>query len=102
MEELSRSVREAGCWVRRCFCGEEEEHGEEKDSRKEEEEEEEEEACSGKNRSWTSLAAAEVSLQESGETPDRCSASLKGGPLYVPLVEVRHRPVEMPSALSHS
>ncbi|XP_078786413.1 cyclin-dependent kinase 15 isoform X2 [Oryzias latipes] len=87
MEELSRSVREAGCWVRRCFCGEEEEHGEEKDSRKEEEEEEEE-ACSGKNRSWTSLAAAEVSLQESGETPDRCSASLKGGPLYVPLVEV--------------
>ncbi|XP_036066755.1 cyclin-dependent kinase 15 isoform X2 [Oryzias melastigma] len=59
MEKLSRSVREAGCWIRRCFCGEEEEHGEEKDSR-EEEEEEEDQACSGKNRSWTSLAAAEV------------------------------------------
>uniref|UniRef100_A0A3P9J8G9 Cyclin-dependent kinase 15 n=1 Tax=Oryzias latipes TaxID=8090 RepID=A0A3P9J8G9_ORYLA len=71
MEELSRSVREAGCWVRRCFCGEEEEHGEEKDSRKEEEEEEEEEACSGKNRSWTSLAAAEVDSETGSSSVSR-------------------------------
>lgn len=62
MEELSRWVREAGRFVRRCCCGEEEENEEEKRRREEQEEEEVkmEELSFRKSRSSTSLPPAEV------------------------------------------
>ncbi|XP_044043514.1 cyclin-dependent kinase 15 isoform X2 [Siniperca chuatsi] len=66
MEGLSRWVREARFWVRRCCCGEEEEDEEEKGRREEEEEDEEEEEVKmeelsfRKSRSSTSLPPAEL------------------------------------------
>ncbi|XP_018518267.2 LOW QUALITY PROTEIN: cyclin-dependent kinase 15-like [Lates calcarifer] len=74
MENLSRWVREAGWWVRRCCCGEEDEDEEEKGRRDEEEEEEEvevklEELSFRKSRSSTSLPAAEVDPDQSSSSP---------------------------------
>jgi len=63
MEDLSRCMREAGCWLRRCCWGEDGEDAEGREKRGEDEDEEqEEEVILSKNRSWTSLPSAEVSV----------------------------------------
>ncbi|XP_070786588.1 cyclin-dependent kinase 15 [Enoplosus armatus] len=76
MEDLSRWVREARGWVRRCCCGEEEEPDEEKGRRgvEEEEDEEEEEVkmeelSFRKSRSSTSLPSAELDPDQSISSP---------------------------------
>nr|XP_020447698.1 cyclin-dependent kinase 15 isoform X2 [Monopterus albus] len=88
MEDLSRWVREARCWMRRCCCGEEEEDEEKKGKREEGDEEVEMEDLScRKSRSSTWPPPA--------EDPDGSALPLSGSqPYWFHTLQVRRLPVQ--------
>nr|XP_020447703.1 cyclin-dependent kinase 15 isoform X6 [Monopterus albus] len=89
MEDLSRWVREARCWMRRCCCGEEEEDEEKKGKREEGDEEVEMEDLScRKSRSSTWPPPAE-------QDPDGSALPLSGSqPYWFHTLQVRRLPVQ--------